>query len=195
MISKFIVFVVLFLTLCLTFRSVFASINGVEMPAYTVIFKDNNFEKRHYGSLNLAQTTETGDRQNSIGKAFKRLFAYISGKNKTREKISMTAPVLEQLEGSSWRFAFIMPKAYILNELPKPLDNSIQLQHIKASDYYCLQFSGRLSDKNLQKHLNLFKSYLKDRNYQIDGLPIFAFYDPPWTLPLFRRNEIWGKVF
>jgi hypothetical protein len=22
------------------------------------------------------------------------------------------------------------------------------------------------------------------------GAPVFAFYDPPWTLPFFRRNEV-----
>jgi DNA gyrase inhibitor GyrI len=194
MISKSVIFVVLVLTLCLTFRNVFASINGVEMLTYSVISKDKDFEKRHYDSFNLAKTIESGDRQNSIGKAFKRLFAYISGKNKTQKKISMTSPVLQQAEGSSWHIAFIMPKAYILSELPKPLDNGIQLQHIKASDYYCLRFSGRLSDKNLQEHLNAFQVYLKEKHYQIDGSPIFAFYDPPWTLPFFRRNELWGKV-
>jgi hypothetical protein len=194
MLLRTIVFLILFLSLCLTFRMVFASVNGIEMPGYKVLLKDNDFETRHYENQILAQTIQAGDRQQSSRSGFKKLFAYISGFNKTHEKISMTAPVLQQQEGENWRVAFIMPKAYVLSELPKPLDNVVQLQTIKASDFYCLRFSGRLSDKNLQSHLNIFQVYLKDKNYKIDGEPMFAFYDPPWTLPFLRRNEIWGKV-
>lgn len=194
MISKSVILLIMFLTLCFTFRTVLASVNGVETPSYKVILKDKDFEIRHYDNMLLAQTKGLGERGDVARQAFRKLFSYISGKNKTHEKISMTAPVLQQASGELWYVSFIMPKAYILSEIPKPLDNTIQLVNTKASDYYCLRFSGRLSDKNLQNHLNTFYAYIKEKKYQIDGAPIFAFYDPPWTLPFLRRNEVWGKV-
>lgn len=53
-----------------------------------------------------------------------------------------------------------------------------------------LQFSGSQGEKNLQENMVQLENYVTDNGLQTNGKPFYAFYDPPWTPPFLRRNEI-----
>jgi hypothetical protein len=66
---------------------------AVEEAEYTVALKEQSFELRRYEPHILAETIVDGDFDSAGNKAFSRLFKYISGNNKSREKVEMTSPV------------------------------------------------------------------------------------------------------
>ena len=72
---------------------------AIEEAKYKVLEKDNRFEIRDYAPHILAETIVEGDLEEAGNKAFNRLFRYISGDNRSRTKVAMTAPVSQQPMG------------------------------------------------------------------------------------------------
>ena len=115
-------------------------------------------------------------------------------------KIAMTAPVLQQpenaastdapTEDSRWQVRFVMPSAYSLETLPRPNSPKVSLREVPASRYAAIRFSGTSSPENLQQHRQELEAFLKERNLAALSAPAYAFYNPPWTLPFLRRNEV-----
>jgi effector-binding domain-containing protein len=112
------------------------------------------------------------------------------------EKIAMTAPVIQQATDHSghWKVSFVMPAGYTLETLPLPNNSQVEALSIPAKRYAVIRFSGLTGEENLQKHLEELVKYARKINLHTLGEPIFAFYNPPWTLPFLRRNEIMIEV-
>jgi hypothetical protein len=153
----------------------------------------------------VAQVEMHGERDKAINSGFRAIADYIFGNNspgekiamttpvtqqKARQKIPMTAPVTQQAEGDLWRARFYMPSSYSLETLPKPNNPQVQLQVVPPQKVAVLRFSGRWTEANLQEHVEALRTYVKGDGLVTAGEPIMAFYNPPWTLPFLRRNEI-----
>jgi hypothetical protein len=115
------------------------------------------------------------------------------------EKIAMTAPVtIEPLgEGAGamtgagrWRIHFVMPREYTLASLPRPNNPAVLLRELPARRFAALVFSGFAGDDKVQGLADALKARLKARNLSPVGAPQLARYNPPWTLPFWRRNEL-----
>jgi hypothetical protein len=118
------------------------------------------------------------------------------------QKIAMTAPVsVEPLgdskdsltgmkEGTYWRVQFTMPGSYSMASLPKPLNPAVTLREIPGKRYAVLVFSGLAGEEKAQQKTDELRDWLKARNLSAIATPQLARYNPPWTLPFFRRNEI-----
>ncbi|HEU0264528.1 MAG TPA: heme-binding protein [Geobacterales bacterium] len=72
---------------------------ATEEAPYTVIKTDGIFELRQYAPQILAEIIVEGDLEDAGNKAFRPLFRYISGDNRSRGKIAMTAPVSQEQKG------------------------------------------------------------------------------------------------
>jgi hypothetical protein len=102
----------------------------------------------------------------------------------------MTSPVNIEPNAGQWTVSFVMPSTYTLNSLPKPLNPKVQLREIPAVKRAVIQFSGfynaqKVADKTLE-----LEQWMKTRNLEAASAPKFARYNPPWTLPFMRRNEV-----
>lgn len=175
-----------------------------EQPDYKLVKSEENIEIRDYPSMILAEVETSGERKEAIREGFKLLADYIFGNNipsvqidvhkpaplEYKEKIAMMAPVLQERHKDKWKVRFVMPKKYTLETLPKPIDKKILLKLLPASRFAAIRFSGILNDKKMHQHAQELQAYLLANNLQACGGIILAFYDPPWTLPLLRRNEI-----
>jgi len=112
------------------------------------------------------------------------------------EKLAMTAPVLQQQpamgtnNARQWQMQFVMPEGETLETLPVPNHPGIVLKQEPAKRVVAIRFSGTSSEKNLSKHLAELQTYVAQNNLSVQGEPAYAFYNPPWTLPFLRRNEI-----
>ncbi|HUX78772.1 MAG TPA: heme-binding protein [Alphaproteobacteria bacterium] len=178
----------------------------VKEPKFKVIKSHNNLEIREYPPVIVAQVIVKGERKKAISAGFRVLAAYIFGSNVQQKKISMTAPVIQQEgekivmtapviqqeseEVGSWEVRFIMPSEYTLKTLPQPKDSRVELFAIPSKRYVVIRFSGLASAKSLQKQLEELRKYIDSEKLHTIGQPLFAFYNPPWTLPFLRRNEI-----
>jgi hypothetical protein len=181
---------------------------ATEEPKYSVIEKTEPFELRLYEPMILAEVKVEGDLDEASSQGFRLIAAYIFGQNQVTEKISMTSPVaIEEQNVKSakiamttpvniepnagqWTVSFVMPSTYTLNSLPKPLNPKVQLREIPAVKRAVIQFSGfynaqKVADKTLE-----LEQWMKTRNLEAASAPKFARYNPPWTLPFMRRNEV-----
>ncbi len=121
------------------------------------------------------------------------------------QKIAMTAPVaLEPLPAATqvgaqpqamqganrWRVHFVMPSAYTLATLPKPNNPAVALREVPAKTWAVLSYTGFNTEAGIQQRTDELVAWLAERHIKTIGSPQLARYDPPWTLPMFRRNEI-----
>ncbi|MEJ2024483.1 MAG: heme-binding protein, partial [Deltaproteobacteria bacterium] len=165
----------------------------------------NTFELRDYPPQIVAETEVDGTLEDAGDKAFKRLFGYISGENRSREsismttpvtqkpsseKIAMTAPVGQQRTTGGWVLSFMMPSSYTLDVLPVPNDPAVRLRQIPARRMACVRYSGTWSEKRYLRHLQELESWIVKNGFKIVGEPVWARYNSPFTPWFLRRNEI-----
>jgi hypothetical protein len=184
-------------------------INNVEEAAYTVAIKEDNFELRDYDPMIIVETTIDDDFENAGSKAFRRLFAYISGDNVANSEIAMTAPVIADAAGTSpgtdiamtapvlqeyskggWRYAFVLPADFTLETAPKPLDDNVTLAEVAGKKVAVIQFSGFWSEESMQDKTSELNDWISANNLTASSEPRWAGYNPPWTIPFLRRNEV-----
>ena len=53
-----------------------------------------------------------------------------------------------------------------------------------------LRFSGDRSPSTVAARADQLAAVLRDKQIDVTGDPVAWFYDPPWTLPFRRRNEV-----
>ena len=178
---------------------------AIEEAAYNVVKRDDKFEIRDYAPHILAETVVEGDLEQAGNKAFSRLFRYISGDNRSRDKVAMTAPVSQEPMGDrikmtapvgqqrvqgKWAVSFMMPASYTLETLPAPEDPKVTLRQVPARRMAAIRYSGFWSEKNYLRYKLELESWINERGLKMAGDPIWARYNPPFTPWFLRRNEI-----
>ena len=196
------------------------SAGNFEEPAYSVISKEGDFEVRSYRGYVVAETTISAPFEQATRRSFRPLFRYISGSNQSRTKVDMTAPVLveplsEKMamtvpvlvepqrggtpDGASsidgvgidgWTMAFILPEDYTFEMAPTPTSSRVGLREVGPSRVATVRFNGRFSNKRGEAHRVKLEEWLSDQGLQHLGDWKLASYDPPFTLPMLRRNEV-----
>ena len=187
---------------------------AIEEPDYEVIQQEDDLEIRRYASFVIAETLvdDVDSRGAASNQGFRRLFGYISGENKVREKIEMTAPVIQATAETSgekiamtapvqqtrtdggWLVAFVLPLHYTLATAPLPADTRISLREVTPRTMAVLRFSGRWSDKNIEKHRQELVERLEEKDIRMLGKMEFAAYNAPFALPFMRRNEVMVEI-
>lgn len=174
-------------------------------PPYQVIDEFGDIQIRTYDSLLVAETVVNADYAEAGQIGFKRLASYIFGANVPNqrmamttpvfresgaEQIAMTAPVLQQADGSLWTMTFVMPAAYTLETLPAPLDAQVSIKTLPPKKVAVLRYSGSLTPEKIDQQSQILMVWIKSQHLEPLSIPRSAAYDPPWTLPALRRNEI-----
>lgn len=114
------------------------------------------------------------------------------------QKIAMTAPVTvtavesaaNPMAARRWRVHFVMPSEYSLATLPKPKNSAVTIREVPAKQFAVLGYSGFNTESKVQQRTAELLSWVKAKNLNPLGPPQLSRYDPPWTLPMWRRNEI-----
>ncbi len=185
--------------------------SGIEIAPYKVIESDGaqKIELRHYDRLVLVSTPMQGQIDERQNRAFGKLFDYISGENKQRSKIEMTAPVFMGSDDEDSRvkipmtapvfmggkgdqslMSFVLPESFSLENAPIPQDPDVKLHELKNYTVAAITFSGVLKQKNIEKHKAILEAWIEKQGYKKIGSYKAAGYNPPFTLPAFRRNEV-----
>lgn len=178
---------------------------GTEEPFYVHEDDVGDIEIRRYGPRIAAQTSVTGDGEDARRAGFRRLAGYIFGGNhrKTKiamtapvaqhgEKIAMTAPVAQSNTGGTGNsvIRFYMPSKWSMDTLPEPDDSSVTVVEVPGERFAVLRFSGDRSNTAITAKSAELLQALYNSEFTTDGPPVAWFYDPPWTLPFRRRNEV-----
>jgi hypothetical protein len=163
---------------------------SVEITPYETVEKSDTFEVRKYERLVFVSTSMSEGLDSAYG-PFRKLFDYISGNNKNTEKIAMTAPVfLDQLEQTTETMSFVLPANFSLSTTPLPKDTAVKLSELRNSRFAVISFSGFLNQSSISTHRIKLQNWIMERGFKMIGEPKAAGYNPPFTLPFLRRNEI-----
>jgi DNA gyrase inhibitor GyrI len=185
-----------------------------EEPLYRTEKRTRGLEIRRYAPVVVAETTLAGaDWDEALNSGFRRLAAYISGKNDARahiqltppvhtvqpgttsgEKIAMTTPVAMTEHAGGHTVSFVMPEGRTLASLPVPLDSRVQLRELPARRVAVLRFSGAYTWEPVRAKMRQLLAIVERAGWQGTGDVHFGGYDPPWTLPFLRRNEVWIEL-
>ncbi|KDQ03648.1 heme-binding protein [Rhodococcus qingshengii] len=164
---------------------------GTEEPRYDVLGKIHGLEIRRYGPRIAAETTVPGDEESARSAGFRRLAGYIFGANMSKSKIAMTAPVSQvRGPGDSWIVQFYVPSHSTMNTLPTPEEQGVELVEVAAETVAVLRFSGDRSRGTVAARTAELLRVLEKTAWVPNGEPVAWFYDPPWTIPFRRRNEV-----
>lgn len=168
-------------------------------PKYSVVKTFEEFELRQYEPYIVAEVQTSGDFDEIGNNAFRKLFRFISEDDRPQGKISMTVPVIqqplsEQAAEKSYRFAFVMPSGYNMDELPIPDDTSVQLKNIPARLLAARRYSGTWSQERYQKNEAILLDAAGKAGLIAVNKPIFARYNAPFSLWFLRRNEVLIEV-
>jgi hypothetical protein len=187
--------------------SIFGVNMGTEQPRYHVLERaGDNIEIRQYGPRVAAETiVDIGKSDNARGAAFRLIAGYIFGANKASEKvamtspveisspstkIAMTSPVEVNKSGNRFVMRFFMPSKYSIEQLPEPSDSRVKLTQIPSATVAVLRFTGSTGDPAVVARTEELMSALQPTNWKIAGPATAFFYNPPWTLPFLRTNEV-----
>lgn len=185
------------------------AVMATEEPKYNLIQQSGDVELREYAPKIIAETVVSGDLDDASSKGFKRIADYIFGNNTApaggKEKIAMTAPVtmeaqsekismttpvtMQKTEGMR-RMHFVMPSQYTMETIPKPNNPAVTLRQIPSQRYAVIRFSWFAGEDKVAKKTSELLTWMKDNNITPTGSPELARYNPPWTLPFLRRNEV-----
>jgi DNA gyrase inhibitor GyrI len=177
--------ILLVLTFILTLSS---QLMAYEETNYEVVKENKIYEIRKYPNRLVIET-------NSVqGNGFRKLFNYISGNNKENEEIKMTVPVTQEIKNENMTMQFYLPSKFNKDNAPKPVDSEVKILTIEGGYYAVIEYSGRSSDKNFLKNKDILEKALKQDNLLVLSPPIRASYNSPFTLPIFKRNEVMYRV-
>jgi hypothetical protein len=178
-----------------------------ERQDYDVLTRFPGFELRRYPAHLVAEVEVDSAFTDAANRAFGLLAAFISGRNSTRGKVAMTAPVLQ--EQASTRIAmtspvvqesggqpgrhvvaFVMPAEFTVDTLPTPSDPRIRVREIPTQLAAARAFTGRWSEQIYREQLSELRGAASQAGLEINGQPRFARFDPPWTPWFLRHNEV-----
>lgn len=186
---------------------------GVEQPPYRMVERHGALELREYPPRVVAEVTVTGPAEAARNAGFRKVAAYIFGANGARGEVAMTSPVVQRggqalamtapvvqatpvrdEAGQAWTIQFVMPAKYTLQSLPAPNDPEVRLKAEPAARYAVIRYAGDRSGAAVAARTAALLDQVRAQGWKTRAAPVAWFYDPPWTLPPFRRNEVAVEV-
>jgi hypothetical protein len=163
----------------------------VEQAKYEVLKKIGKIEIRRYPRLVVARVDGYGDG------GFNLLFSFISGNNRQKSDIAMTAPVVSEeiamtapVLSEKGSIAFIMPEDFTLETTPEPLDDHVKIVEVPERTVAALRFSGRWSNSIFQKKTEELLAEIENAGLKVAGQVFSMRYNGPFTPWFLRRNEV-----
>jgi hypothetical protein len=175
--------------------------SGTEEPRYDLLGNEAGLEIRRYAPRMAAETVVAGGEEASRSEGFSRLARYIFGGNRGASRIAMTAPVAQEplriamtapvaqaATGDGYRIRFFLPAA--LRDPPVPEDPRVAIVEVPGETVAVLRFTGAPAPDAVADATQRLRAALPGTRWVAAGEPVAWFYDPPWTIPALRRNEV-----
>jgi hypothetical protein len=190
---------------------------ATEEPQYQILQTSEDYELRRYDPYRVAEVEVRGDFEDVGSEAFRILAGYIFGDNQGETKMAMTAPVNQrpaettreqvgtrlemtapvsqrpagtETDPDAYVISFVMPASFTLETLPRPNNPRIRLREEPAGRVAARRYSGSWSETRYREEEQHLLEALQRDGLQPSGTPIYARYNSPFSLPMFRRNEI-----
>lgn len=194
----------------------FFSVNpamAIEEPRFKIVKQEDAFQLRDYETYVILSIDVESTKDEAVDAAFEPLLDYISGANTARQSYAMTEPVGQVFtddigtkfdmtvpvgqtsnKNGTHKVYFVLPDGVTSRSAPKPNDPRLSIEQIPAQRVAAITYSGYSSIEDYEDNRDKLQAWIKDNNLEIIGKPIYARYNPPWTLWFARRNEVLIEV-
>ena len=167
-----------------------------KQPRYVLERRIGELEIRRYWARVVAHTEVDARFVGALHDGFARLGAYMLGDNETGTHLGMTEPVTaspaSEGEGrGGYVIAIEMPEG---REPPRPADMRVRLDTMPVRRVAVLRFRGAIDASRVARMQRRLLDAAAGAGLAIEGETSFAAYDPPSTVPLLRRNEVWVEL-
>ncbi|XP_070779807.1 heme-binding protein 2 [Enoplosus armatus] len=167
---------------------------------FDLVCETDKYEVRHYDSVRWVSTDETSFfMEIAAMRAFRRLFAYITGANKSGKKIDMTSPVVVKMshktfwEMGVYTMSFLLPAEHQKNP-PKPTDEKVYIYDMPEMNMYVQSYGGWMTSMSDKSNAGSLSSALDAVNAEYKkGFHYAVGYNSPMTM-FNRHNEVWFVV-
>ena len=161
----------------------------IETPKYTVLHTIDGIEIRRYPKMTIARTRVSGPSMDQNGSSgFRSVANYIFGGNERNQKISMTAPVVMDLNDSASLY-FVLPSKLTLDQLPKPNSSSVQISELGPTTMAVVRFSGFSTDAKISTQCAVVQRFAEKHKLLHKSEFQYMGYNAPWDV-VGRRNEV-----
>ncbi len=177
-----------------------------EQPNYRVLAKlSGSIEIRKYEMRTFAESRVNGTGMTARRNCFRLLLNYISGANANTEKIRMTVPVstpniqskepdmdttAKSFKDNSYTMRFFLPEKFDIKSAPTPQNKDVSIGSIPTRIEASIRYNGSQSDSRAKIHQERLISALNSSEWRPTETPSALYYNPPFSIPIFRRNEI-----
>ena len=177
-----------------------------EQQPYEVLQTHRGFELRRYPAYVVAEVSVSGDFDRASNNGFGPLVGFIGGRNRGSRKIAMTAPVIQEPAGQQIAMTapvlqepgdegahivqFVMPEGLALSDMPQPEDSRVSLREVPEHQAAVVRYSGFASKSKYDARLVRLLEDVTAAGLVPSGPARSARFDPPWTPPFLRRNEV-----
>jgi hypothetical protein len=187
--------------------------NRMQHAPYTVKETKGSIETRIYPAMIAVEIDIRGSMNEGMWDGYDILEAYLNGKNASsrplavttpggpmtqtqpNEKVAMILPVMQTGNAdATWKVRLFMPQDYTMETLPKPANPLIRLVPLPERRMVAVKFSGGADEKAVKEHSEEIQAYLKEQNIPPRSNPVLALYNPVWTVPFLRRNEVMIEI-
>ncbi|XP_069763795.1 heme-binding protein 1-like [Narcine bancroftii] len=156
-----------------------------------------SYEEREYEPGQYATVTVSGKPfDEGSGEGVVKLLKYLGGSNEEGLQLGMTAPVSlkvhpnESGELQSSVEAQVRIPSQFQDNVPKPMDPSVEIQYLEGFTVYSTQFGGYAKEANYVEFAGKLQEALGDAAPFHRNVYLCAGYDSPMK-PIGRRNEVW----
>ena len=166
-----------------------------EQQKYRVLKRLDNLEIREYEACVLMQVTVNGDFMSAGSIAFRPLVNYISGSNESRQKIAMTAPVIQEpVTGTKHVVSFVLPAGMHPDDVPVPSDAQVKMVAQPVHFAVVRKFGGGWNEHRFQEEGEQLLNAANSAGLKPIGGIYWARFDPPWKPGFLKRNEAIIKI-
>ncbi len=161
-----------------------------EKQQFTLVRDYGDFELRNYPAHVLMQVEVEGDFMRAGNVAFSPLISYISGNNLSRQKIAMTAPVIQEPTSSDTHLvSFVLPNGTDPKDVPVPANARVTMKAMPEHLTGVRKFGGGWNEDRFMSEGELLRNAVVQAGFEPVGNLYWARFDPPWKPGFLKRNE------
>ncbi|MEB3329231.1 MAG: heme-binding protein [Candidatus Sericytochromatia bacterium] len=105
------------------------------------------------------------------------------------QPLPATAPAGLAAGEGEWTMTFVLPAGVTAANAPQPLDEAVTVRDLPAQEIAAIRFSGLYDEATFRQQEGRLRAWLP-AGREPAGPARWAGYNPPFTLPFLRRNEV-----
>jgi hypothetical protein len=107
-------------------------------------------------------------------------------------KVATTTPVqVDRSAGAGgYTMRFFLPATLTAETAPLPRDPRVKIVTVPGETVAVVRFNGSWDPRHIDQKKQVLLKSLRGSSWRAAGEPYTLYYDPPFTIPLFRRNEV-----